>query len=137
MNQEIELKIQSWIDGELSASEAKQVVAMVAADTGLSGLATELRLMKTVLSGNEPELKVPDTREFYWSQIARGIEREERLGVKPVSVSTPFIVQLRKFFMPLAGMTAVANLVAPGRLMITVFGTSKLSGKIAKIADAI
>lgn len=105
MKQEIELKIQSWLDGELSAAEAKEVAALITADAELSGLMTELRQTKTTLAGNELELKVPDTREFYWSQIARGIEREERKSAQPASV--PFIVQFRKFFMPFAGLAAV------------------------------
>jgi negative regulator of sigma E activity len=73
-----ELKLQALLDGELSAAESESAKALVSRDPEARGLYGDLQATKALLAGNEPETKVPDSREFYWSGIARGIEREER-----------------------------------------------------------
>ena len=108
MNKDTELKIQAWVDGELPASEANRVNRLVAADPEARSLAEGLRTLKAALKGNEPELKVPETREFYWSKIARQIEREEAV---PARASVPWFVQWRRFLMPLAGVAGALALM--------------------------
>jgi anti-sigma factor RsiW len=74
MNREFELKLQAYLDGELGAREARELEQRLTADATAQALLAELRLTAGALRGNEPERQVPETREFYWSKIERGIE---------------------------------------------------------------
>ena len=78
MNREFELKLQAYLDGELGAREAREVEGRTQADPAAQALLSELRMTAGALRGNEPEHKVPDTREFYWSRIERGIEAGDK-----------------------------------------------------------
>jgi len=79
MKREHELKVQAWLDGELSGTEACEVEQLIANDAALSAIAGELRMAKGILAGNEPEVAtLTDSREFYFSKIAREIERLDR-----------------------------------------------------------
>ncbi len=74
-----ELKLQAWLDGELSAAEARELEQLASTDADLAALAGELRMTKGILAGNEPgPVNVPESREFYFSRISREIERLER-----------------------------------------------------------
>jgi len=105
MNDEAKLKLQAWVDGELTAKEAAEVSAWVANDNAAKSLADDLRMAKTVLAANEPEYAVPASREFYWSAIERQISREE---VKPAAVASGWVLQWRRWLAPAAGLAAVA-----------------------------
>lgn len=74
------LKIQAWMDGELSASAAKAVEQLVAQDAEAKAIADELRWTKAALATGEVERKVPESREFYWSKIERAIRVAEPSG---------------------------------------------------------
>ena len=78
INHETELKLQAYLDGELSSSEAMAVGELAARDQEVRSLVEELRATRTLLKGNELELKLPESQEFYWSKIRRQIEREEQ-----------------------------------------------------------
>jgi len=107
MNQDLELKLQAWLDGELSAPEARRISQEIAGDAELSGLVTELRDIKSALAGNETLRAVPETREFYWSKIERQIEREARSpGAMPTGGSRR--AAWLRWFSPLAGFAALA-----------------------------
>ena len=80
MNHETELKLQAYLDGELSESEATAIREMLAHDPEARSVTDALEATRTILLANEPELKVPETREFYWSKIGRQIELGEEQG---------------------------------------------------------
>jgi len=107
MNQDRELKIQAFLDGELAGREAREVEQWLATDAEAQALATELKTTKSFLTGSEPELKLPETREFYWSRIARQIEAAEPAEA---AARAPFWLTLRRYFAPLAGVAVVAVL---------------------------
>lgn len=77
MNQEVQLKLQSYLDGELSAADRSEVETLLTQDASASALFSELSNTRVALKGNELEMRLPETREFYWSQIRREIERLE------------------------------------------------------------
>ena len=77
INYETQLKLQAYLDGELSAGEAKAIADLLASEPGAQALYQELRIARSLLSGNELERKLPESREFYWSKIQRQIERVE------------------------------------------------------------
>jgi anti-sigma factor RsiW len=77
MNHEEQLKLQAYLDGELSSREARQFAEYLAQEPAAQELLAELRQTKSVLSAHDPELKVPQSREFYWAQIERGLRTVE------------------------------------------------------------
>lgn len=80
MKTETLLKVQSWIDGELSAREAVEVEAMVRDDAQLRALAADLRRLQSFLRSGEQPRQVPCSPEFYWSGIERGIDALDQDG---------------------------------------------------------
>jgi hypothetical protein len=108
MNQEFEFKLQAWLDGELSPSEAHSIGREIAGDAEASRLVTELQAIKSALAGNEVAVAVPETREFYWSKIARQIEREAA-AARPNPA--PRIPAWRHWLSPLAGLAGLACMV--------------------------
>src|SRR4029078_8751113 len=78
MNSDTQLKIQAYLDNELSPGEARKIAAMLSSDRDLQEVNGELRATKESLRANEPEVKLGDSREFYWSQIQRRIATAER-----------------------------------------------------------
>ena len=78
MNRDTQLKVQAYLDNELSAGDARSVSKLISSDAEIRDLYTELKNTKDVLVDNEPAVSVPDTRDFYWSQIQRRIASAER-----------------------------------------------------------
>jgi anti-sigma-K factor RskA len=113
MNEETQLKIQAWVDGELSSWQARNVAKLVERDAEAKALVTELRHTKTAFAGNEVSVALPELREFYWNKIRLQIEREEAAGQKRVSPAPSWnpLSVFRRIGLPLAGV-AVAAAVA-------------------------
>jgi anti-sigma factor RsiW len=76
MNEEAQLKLQAHLDGELPAGEAAEVREWLARDPEARALLAELQNTKAALAGHEAEVKLPETREFFWSKIEREIGRQ-------------------------------------------------------------
>lgn len=108
MNWERQLELQAWVDGELSAGDARRVAAFAESDADARALANELRMAKAFISANEPEVKVPDTREFYWSQIQRRIAQAEPAPAASPALSWQFV--WRRLVTPLSGLALVTFL---------------------------
>ena len=108
MNKELHLRVQSYLDGELSDREARQVETRLSQDADARALQAELAMAKGFLKANEPERQVPDSREFYWSKIQREIERAESVVIS--SGQSPWATW-RKFLVPVAGVALVALMV--------------------------
>lgn len=71
MTEETRLKLQAWVDGELPAADARAVARCLARDAEAAALVEELRALRQWLAAGEPTRVVPESREFYWAQIAR------------------------------------------------------------------
>jgi anti-sigma factor RsiW len=110
MDFETELKLQAFLDGELSETEARATAKLLAQDQEATLLLGELRNTRQALKGSEAIVQLPESREFYWSKISRQIEglgRPERAEQKP-----SFILRLQRFLVPLSGAVAVTVLLA-------------------------
>jgi len=119
MTPDEQLKLQAFLDGELPEKDTREVAAWLARDADATSLLGELRNTRKALAdfgkpgsaGVSPAsaLKVPESREFYWSKIQREIERSTPMAapVKSASLFTLF----RRILMPLG---AVAVLVLGG-----------------------
>ena len=106
MNSDTQLKIQAYLDNELSPGEARQIATRLSSDRDLQELYGELRATKETLRANEPELKLAGSREFYWSQIQRRIATAER---EPAPrTARPLWIRL---LAPLAGTAALFALL--------------------------
>ena len=74
-----QLRLQAALDGELSSRESQRMADVLARDLEAPPLLTELRLVKSALTGNEPQRQLPQSPDFYWGQIKQAIAREEEM----------------------------------------------------------
>jgi|SRR5436190_172421 len=129
MNEEQQLKLQAFLDGELSEDEARATAAWVARDAEATALLGELRNTRKALADFEPDVKLPESREFYWSKIEREIQR---LEPAPRPVQGPSLAGwLRRLLVP-AG--AVAVLLVAG--ILAVHPTNAKPSTDAALSDA-
>lgn len=77
MNEELHIKLQAFLDGELPEAEARAIGSLIASDADAAALHRELKHTRAALAGFEKRIVVPETREFYWSKIQREIQRLE------------------------------------------------------------
>src|SRR5258705_13372973 len=83
MNTESKLRLQAYLDNEVSSSEARQIASWIARDAEAKALYEELQATKSLLApDNELPVTCPDGREFYWSKIQRAIATAEREPVR-------------------------------------------------------
>jgi anti-sigma factor RsiW len=127
VNQEQQLKLQAFLDGELPERETREILAWTQRDSSAAGLLAELRNTRAAMVKSEPHLSVPESREFFWSKIEREIQRlEPRKNFKP---NVSFFASLRHFLLP---ASAVATVVIAG--MIAHFNVPKTV--VENVADA-
>lgn len=78
MNEESQIKLQAFLDGELPPGETAEVRQWLERDREARELLEELKNTRAALTGHEAGIKLPETREFYWSKIRRELERQEQ-----------------------------------------------------------
>src|ERR1043166_1168522 len=110
MKQELQLKLQAYLDGELPDGEAREAAELLAQDAEARALLAELKNTSAALAGFEADIKLPESREFYWSKIEREIERQSRTIEPERKFAAPFVF----FRRILAPVGAVAVLVIVG-----------------------
>jgi anti-sigma factor RsiW len=123
MDWEAQLKLQALLDGELPESEARPAADRLARDPEAAALMAELRQTRSLLKGFEEGVRLPESREFFWSKIEREIQRLEQPA--PTTAEVPWIVRLRRFLVPAA---AVALLAITGFVAVRHSGSSVLPG---------
>jgi len=142
MTEEQQLKLQAFLDGELPEKDTREVAAWLARDPDATALLGELRNTRKALAdfgkpgsaGVSPAsaLKVPASREFYWSKIQREIERSAPAAV-PVKSNSLFTL-FRRVLMPLG---AVAVLALGGIITLHQFAGGQHSIQVnALLGDA-
>ncbi len=103
-----QLKLQAFLDGELSTAEARQISELLTRDTAAAALFTELRQTREALAAAEEGLVLPESREFFWSKIQREIQRQQSL---PHSApANPLLAGFRLWFKPALGLALVVLL---------------------------
>ena len=103
MNQDFQLKLQAYLDGELSERETRAVEATLTGDADARALLTELRNTSGALADFEASLKLPETREFFWSKVERQIQRESNAATRHLA-PVPF---WRRFLIPTGAFAAL------------------------------
>lgn len=103
----MELKLQALVDGELDARERREVEALLAGDASVAALMQELNWTKAAVIGNEAALALPESREFFWSKVQRGIAAEAQHQALVPQTSSPWWAKLLFPASGLAAMVAV------------------------------
>ena len=108
MKTEEMLRLQAYLDNEVSSAEGREIASWIARDAEAKALYEELAATKTMLAPeNELAAAVPDSRDFYWSKIAREIERVEREPAREYAPRPWWI----RILAPVAGAAALALFV--------------------------
>jgi anti-sigma factor RsiW len=123
-NHDSELRLQAYLDGELSGGEAAEIKAWLESDADGQALLAELRNTKAAMAEGEAELKVPESREFFWSKVQREIERAERAAAPAPRLS--WISWVRHHLVSVGG--AVALTCVMGVMLL-----SRASGPLAEM----
>ena len=115
MNEELGLKLQADLDGELSSGERKEVETLLARDPELRALKAELSFVTRSLKDSDPVMQVPASREFYFSQIERRIAASEsEMRTSSVGPGSRFGGWLRQALLPLSGVAAACLMLVLG-----------------------
>jgi len=128
---EAQIKLMAYLDGELPEREAVEVREWLARDEEARALLAELQNTGAALAGHEAGLKLPETREFFWSKIQGEIARAEKA---PAAAGTVSVWQwVRQHLMPVGGVALLTCLLA---LMIARPGrTGSLYGELEMASD--
>ena len=113
MKQEDRLKIQAWLDGELAPQESTIIADLVDSNLEAKAVANELETLQNILKSGENEVKLEDSRDFYWSQIRRQIEAEN-----PESPRETASITAGSGESPLRWILPISSLVAISILMV-------------------
>lgn len=114
MKHETELKIQAHLDGELSPTEAQQITELIRRDTEARALYESLAATRTMLTENEPQLALPESREFYWSKIERAIRRPALAEEQVPQHAAGWNRWWMRFAVPFAGAAMVLAVILIG-----------------------
>ncbi len=115
MEEKAQLKVQAWLDGELPEAEARAMANRVAQDPEAAALTEELGNTQKALAGFEADIRLPESREFFWSKVAREIERVEAAPPEPAPRESwqSYFALFRRFLVPASAvaLAAVVGLV--------------------------
>ena len=105
------LRLQAYVDGELTPTERAEVERGLAANPADRQMVESLGSLRSLLKASEPVVKVPESPEFYFSKIARQIERESLQGKRlSETASLSWTAWMRKHFVGVAGVGITACL---------------------------
>lgn len=115
------LKVQAYVDNELTQAEAREVAALVERDPEARALCAELKEVRNLVVANELPVALPESREFFWSKIEREIVR--RSASAPARSRSQWWMRI---LAPAAGVAMLAAIVfvalrpesAPGQLSV-------------------
>lgn len=107
MKTESKLRLQAYLDNEVSSAEGREIASWIERDVEAKALYEELKATKCLLAPeNELPVALTDGRDFYWSKIAREIERVEREPAR--EYTRPWWIRI---LAPVAGAAALALFV--------------------------
>jgi anti-sigma factor RsiW len=105
MNQELQFKLQAYLDGELPPGESKAVADTLKRDADARALFAELTHTRSALAGCDTGIRLPESREFYWSKIERAIALEKHRA--PEGSSASIFTLLRRLAAPTGAIMAL------------------------------
>jgi hypothetical protein len=82
MNEQLAMRIQAYLDGELSKKASDHLFAEIRNDSEAEVLFNELQAEHKLLSDlEEPEISLPVAHIYFWQGIAKGIEPEIKRNI--------------------------------------------------------
>jgi hypothetical protein len=124
------LKLQAHLDGELPEREVRQIELLLQGDREAAKLFAELKSTRQALVENEPQIQFPESREFYWSKIARQIQELE-----PEEYETSENFDWRRLLWPIS-LTAGAIVVCFLAVILQNPVANKVGQAVAISSDA-
>jgi hypothetical protein len=76
-------------------------------DPAAAALLAELQSTRRALMGFDEQIKLPESREFYWSKIRRAIQPQALPAPEPGPVPL-WLARLRRLLVPAAGLALLA-----------------------------
>jgi anti-sigma factor RsiW len=144
MNSDTQLKVMAYLDKELSPGEARKIAGLISSDREVQELYAQLRAGRELLSPNEPEIKLPESRDFYWSKIKRQIESSEREPapetVRPwwIRLIAPLAGTAALFALLISVMTPGGTRIAEGtRELTSITAPGPLHGEVEDLAPEL
>jgi anti-sigma factor RsiW len=113
MKDDIKFQLQAHLDGELSDLKARKISEQLSKDSEARAMLAELQFVNVALRENEPEMKLPESRECCWSKIRREMER-----AAPQEESQPVRFPLFAWWKP--AYARVASGVAAGCALLMI-----------------
>jgi len=107
---EIQLKVQALVDGELTGREAKEWHSRLETDPGLKELHTRLTAVRALMTDAELPRTLPESGDFHWNQISEAIRHEER-QTKRLARPASGAKWLLRWLVPLAGVACLMLLL--------------------------
>ncbi len=124
MNEQEQLKLQAYLDGELTDRERGEVAALLDERADARELLAELQHTRAALHGNEPVRTLTCSREFYWHRLERELTAaEQEAGPAP---AVTLLHWLRGHLRPILGTGVVVALLA---LTLTLFSTAPVAAE--------
>ena len=106
MKYEEQLKIQAYLDGELTGAESREIETLLNGEAEAQELLSELKNTREAFKACETEYRVPESRDFYWSKIKRQIETEDE-GPLHAPKPASWLTAWRRFMAPAGALAAV------------------------------
>jgi hypothetical protein len=113
MKSDMQLKVQAYLDNELTPGEARQIAGLLTNDPVARDLYNELKDTKEIVRNNEPVLRLQESRDFYWSKIQRELAKKQRPAR---SAPSPWWMRL---------MAPIAGAVALFAILLSVVGPDR------------
>jgi len=104
---EMELRVQALVDGELTGTEAEALRVRIVGDDALRELHARLTAARRLMDGAELPRTLPEPGDFHWSQISKSIEQENRQAKTSKGVGWPL-----RWLTPLAGAACILLLLS-------------------------
>lgn len=114
------IKLQAQLDGEITGREAQEIAALIENDAEARALFAELQQTRSLLTANEPEFRLPESREFYWSKIEREITRLEETPAK--AQAPAWLLFVRRHLTAIGGTAVAAALVMFAAVQMNLTG---------------
>jgi anti-sigma factor RsiW len=134
MKNDTQLKVQAYLDNELSPGDARRIASLISSDSAVRDLYSELKDTKETIRRNEPEAKLSDSPDFYWSQIQRRIAAAEKIA--PARTPAPWWVRV---LAPLAGAVALFailfSVARPGETPLATASGTVLEPALHEVED--
>jgi anti-sigma factor RsiW len=113
MKEDVSLKLQALLDGELSREATAEFQRLLADDAEAKALTAELSWTRDALKGNEPAHPLPVRGDFYWQGIQQAIQKDTPVKHPAAPARPSWISLFYKLLAPAGAALALALILLP------------------------